>query len=280
MEAIEELAAAEAAAEEPFTAEGRPAPEYDGAPAEDLQLEAVDSVAEESATIVELAEAERSWRFGHVIVDEAQDLTPMQWRMVARRSSGGALTVVGDLAQRVGSPVASWADLIPEQLPRFDVRELTVNYRSPAENDDVTGAMLAAISPDLTISRSLRRSGFDPLAVQADRPVAEALLRAADELRRGAALRVAIIAVDIGAQESAAADDGLSGELGERLVVLTPVEAKGLEFDSVIVVEPASIASQSHGLNLLYVAVTRPTRRLIVVHRDPLPEPLARALGR
>ncbi|MDH3302996.1 MAG: UvrD-helicase domain-containing protein [Acidimicrobiia bacterium] len=278
MEAIEELAAAEAAAEEAFTTDGRPAPEYDGAPAEDLQLEAVDSVAEESATIVELVEAELSWRFGHVIVDEAQDLTPMQWRMVARRSSGGALTVVGDLAQRVGSPVASWADLIPDQLPRFDVRELTVNYRSPAENDDVTGDVLAAISPDLTLARSLRRSGFDPLVVRTDRPVAEALLRAADELRRGAALRVAIITVDIDAQEAAVADDGLSGELGERLVVLTPAEAKGLEFDSVLVVEPASIASQPHGLNLLYVAVTRPTQRLIVIHRDPLPEPLARAL--
>ncbi|MDH5520259.1 MAG: ATP-binding domain-containing protein, partial [Acidimicrobiia bacterium] len=262
-----------------YLTDGRPAPEYDGAPAEDLQLEAVDSVAEESVTIIELAESERSWRFGHVIVDEAQDLTPMQWRMVARRSSGGALTVVGDLAQRVGSPVASWGELIPDQLPRFDVRELTVNYRSPAENDDVSGEVLTTISPDLTMARSLRRSGFEPLAVRTDEPAAEALAMAADELRRGDALRVAIITLDAGLQQTAAATTGLSGEPGERLAILSPVEAKGLEFDSVILVEPSSIEFRSHGLNLLYVAVTRPTERLILVHRDPLPEPLARALA-
>ncbi len=278
VEAIEELAAAEIAAEDPLAADGRPAPEYDGAPAQDLELEAVDSVAEESVTIVELAEAERSWRFGHVIVDEAQDLTPMQWRMVARRCSGGALTVVGDLAQRRGSPVASWSDLIPDELPRFDVRELTVNYRSPAENDDVTSSVLTAISPDLTLARSLRRSGFAPLAVRTARPVDEALGLAASELGRGDALRVAVITGDAAVEGRVAADDALSRDLGDRLAVLAPAEAKGLEFDSVIVIEPAAIASRRHGLNLLYVAVTRPTQRLIVVHRDPLPWPLANVL--
>ncbi len=280
VEAIEELAAAEAAAEEAFTADGRPAPEYDGAPAEDLQLEAVDSVAEESVTLIELAESERSWRFGHVIVDEAQDLTPMQWRMVARRSSGGALTVVGDLAQRVGSPVGSWAELVPDQLPRFDVRELTINYRSPAENDDAIGAVLQAISPDLRVARSLRRSGFEPLAVRSDEPAVEAMSITAAELRRGDALRVAVITVTAEVGELAAADDELSKALHDRLVILTPTEAKGLEFDSVIVVEPGGIVARPHGLNLLYVAVTRPTQRLIVVHRQPLPEPLARSLDR
>ncbi len=278
VEAIEELAAAEIAAEDPLAADGRPAPEYDGAPAQDLELEAVDSVAEESVTIVELAEAERSWRFGHVIVDEAQDLTPMQWRMVARRCSGGALTVVGDLAQRRGSPVASWSDLIPDELPRFDVRELTVNYRSPAENDDVTSSVLTAISPDLTLARSLRRSGFAPLAVRTAQPVDEALGLAASELGRGDALRVAVITGDAAVEGRVAADDALSRDLGDRLAVLAPAEAKGLEFDSVIVIEPAAIASRRHGLNLLYVAVTRPTQRLIVVHRDPLPWPLASVL--
>ncbi|MDH3295024.1 MAG: UvrD-helicase domain-containing protein, partial [Acidimicrobiia bacterium] len=91
-----------------LAAEGRPAPEYDGSPVEALDLEGVDAAQEEGATVVELVGQERSWQFGHVIVDEAQDLTPMQWRMVARRSSGGGLTVVGDLAQRIGPPARTW----------------------------------------------------------------------------------------------------------------------------------------------------------------------------
>ncbi len=276
---IEELTT-ETTAEESVVAEGRPAPEYDGEPAEDLQLEAVDAVVEESATIVELAEAERSWRFGHVIVDEAQDLTPMQWRMVARRSSGGALTVVGDLAQRVGPPVTDWSDLIPDQLPPFDVRELTVNYRSPAENDEVAGAVLQAIAPDLAVARSLRSSGFEPVAVPSDQPERHALSLAADELDIGDARRVAVITVDIEVAQLAAADERLRDELDDRLVIVTPAEAKGLEFDSVVVVEPADIVGRPHGFNLLYVAVTRPTHRLIVVHRQPLPGPLADTMGR
>ncbi len=279
VEAIEELAAAEAAAEQPLTDDGRPAPEYDGAPAEDLQLEAVDSVAEESATVVELAEAERSWRFGHVIVDEAQDLTPMQWRMVARRSSGGALTVVGDLAQRIGSPVSRWADLIPDTLPRHDVRELTINYRSPAENDDVTGALLSTISTELGMARSLRRSGFDPIAIEAEDPTAMAISIASDLLERDPTGRIAVITSTCPPRADGAAAE-LIARSDDRLIVLTPTEAKGLEFDSVIVVEPAGIVARPHGLNLLYVAVTRPTQRLVVVHHDPLPEPLAAVLGR
>lgn len=278
MVALEELAAAEAAVEEPVIVDGRPAPEYDGAPAEDLQLEAVDSVVEQSATIVELAESERSWRFGHVIVDEAQDLTPMQWRMVARRSSGGALTVVGDLAQRVGSPVGSWAELIPAELPRFDVKELTINYRSPAENDDVTRAVLQTISPDLALARSLRRSGCEPVAVQTAEPSVETLSIASAELRRRESQRVAVITVAAEIATMAAADDDVCREFDERLVILAPTDAKGLEFDTVILVEPAEILAQRHGLNLLYVAVTRATQRLVVVHRKPLPEPLAATL--
>ena len=280
VEAVEDLAAAEAAADEPPEAEGRPAPEYDGAPAEDLQLEAVDSVEEELATLVELAEAERSWRFGHVIVDEAQDLTAMQWRMVARRSSGGALTVVGDLAQRAGSPVDSWSQLIPESLGSFDVRQLTINYRSPAENDDVAEAVLASLSSDLTLARSLRRSGHEPVAVKADNPAARAVSMALDELAADGAGRVAIIA-----GEPEAVNCELSrrkpstGPAIDRLSLLSPTEAKGLEFDTVIVIEPSTIANRRHGLNLLYVAITRPTRRLIVVHHQPLPGPLAQAMS-
>jgi len=189
------------------------------------------------------------------------------------------LTVVGDLAQRVGTPVSRWSDLIPDQLPRFDVRELTVNYRSPAENDIVTDAVLSAISPDLSLARSLRRSGFEPLVLPTEDPIVEALTVAAHELARDETLRVAIVTADHGVEILAAADGALNADLGDRLAVLAPAEAKGLEFDSVIVIEPAAIVARRHGLNLLYVAITRPTQRLIVVHHDPLPEPITEALG-
>lgn len=202
----------------------------------------------------------------------------MQWRMVARRSSGGALTVVGDLAQRVGSPVGSWAELIPAELPRFDVKELTINYRSPAENDDVTRAVLQTISPDLALARSLRRSGCEPVAVQTAEPSVETLSIASAELRRRESQRVAVITVAAEIATMAAADDDVCREFDERLVILAPTDAKGLEFDTVILVEPAEILAQRHGLNLLYVAVTRATQRLVVVHRKPLPEPLAATL--
>ncbi len=251
-----------------LAAEGRPAPEYDGAPAEALDLEAVDAADEESATVLELAGQERSWQFGHVIVDEAQDLTPMQWRMVARRSSGGALTVVGDLAQRVGPAVASWAELVPPSLSRFDLRQLTINYRSPAELDPVAGSLLSEIAPELPLARSLRWSGHPPRVVRTDDPAAELVRLAEADLAANPNMRIACIVPG----ESA------NHELDDRIAVLTAREAKGLEFDAVYLLEPAHIAEEDHGLNLLYVAVTRATQALTVVHAHELPSPLARGL--
>ena len=255
-----------------LAAEGRSAPEYDGAPAEALDLQAVDAADDVGATVVELVGQERSWQFGHVIVDEAQDLTPMQWRMVARRAGGGGLTVVGDLAQRVGTPAASWSEVIPPELSRYDLRQLTINYRSPAEIDNVARSLLAHIAPELPLARSLRRSGRRPMAIHSPDPKGEALRRANAESAANPTLRVACITDNTG-------DGILAGNpANDRVTILTPLEAKGLEFDVVYLIEPAEMLRHEFGLNLLYVAVTRATQALVVVHQHSLPDVLVESL--
>ena len=239
--------------------------------------------------------------YGHIVVDEVQDLSPMQLRMLARRSLSGSMTVVGDIAQAT-APWApgSWSDIV-EHLPRRrPVRtvELTVSYRTPAEVLAVAAQVLAVAAPELTPPRPVRRTGVEPrmIAVRdasgsrqgatvADlaRKVAEV---AAEEVRAVAPGRVAIVAPEplmtdlSGALATAGlpvvdARDMRKGGLFEPLVLLAADAANGLEFDSVVVVEPGIIAGEtSRGLRTLYVALTRPTQRLSVVHLTPAPAPL------
>lgn len=244
----------------------------DGMPIRELTPDSADQLLDKGESIAEMATVEKAWRFGHVIVDEAQDLTPMQWRMVARRSRRGSMTIVGDLAQRsIGEP-GSWTDHLPETIADPDYRELSINYRSPAEINDVAAALLTELAPDLSAPRSIRNVGERPTVVQVD-DLADQLGRIAWGARedgRGRAKSERRIAV-IGAtseEESAIPD----------VQWLTPWQTKGLEFDVVIIAEPARILAAEHGLSLLYVAVTRTTERMIVVHDEPLPELLAAAL--
>ncbi len=259
----------------PATEDGRAAPESDGSPAEDLTLEAVDAAQEVSATVQELAALERSWQFGHVIVDEAQDLTAMQWRMVARRAEAG-ITIVGDLAQRKAGTVNGWDELLPPMLADISFRELTINYRSPRELDPLAHRLLAELAPGLTPARSIRPSGHEVVVERLDggidvaASVTGVLKRELDRLPRG---RVCLIA----------ADPELNAQVADRVPgvhAMTPTAVKGLEFDVVVVVEPALIVAQAGGLGLLYVAVTRPTQRLVVAHSQPLPEVMVDVLDR
>jgi len=240
--------------------------------------------------------------YGHIVVDEVQDLSPMQLRMLARRSLSGSMTVVGDIAQATGPWAArDWAEvashLTPKRAPRLV--ELTVSYRTPAEVVEVAARVLAAAAPGVTPPRPVRRSGSAPTLVQA--PPGSLSARAADvaatELAAVESGRVAVLAPAalLGDLERAIAGRGLEavdprdpgGEgLGARLVLLPADVANGLEFDSVVVVEPALITAadgsvragaegppepSTRGLRTLYVALTRPTRRLAVVHSLPLP---------
>jgi DNA helicase IV len=224
--------------------------------------------------------------YGHVVVDEAQDLSPMQWRVLARRCPSGSMTIVGDLGQASGHwAPASWQeviDLVP--APRATVTELTVNYRTPAEVMELAGRVLAEARPDLSPASSVRDAGVAPRAVRstAERLVEVALEVAAEERASVGEGKVAVIAPAALVAPIAAGlaqDPALGGDAGDLLAApvsaLTLDDAKGLEFDAVVVAEPAAIAAEHpHGLGALYVALTRTTTRLALVHAGELPAAL------
>ena len=213
-------------------------------------------------------------RYGHVIVDEAQDLTPMQLRMIARRAAG-AFTLLGDVAQATGPvPYRRWQDLLLH-LPdgeRAEVEELRHAYRVPREIMAFALPLLAYIAPDMEPPVAYRAGAEPPRVVASDSPLATAYEEAA-RLAGAEGLLAVITPASLRGDPSEAPalfDD-------TRISVLTPREAKGMEFDHVIVVEPALIVEESvggQGLPELYVALTRPTTTLVVVHALPLPPEL------
>jgi hypothetical protein len=240
-------------------------------------------------------------KYGHIVVDEVQDLSPMQLRMLTRRSLAGSMTVVGDIAQAT-APWAptSWGDIV-EHLPRrrpARTVELTVSYRTPAEVLAVATRVLAMAAPDLTPPKPVRRTGVEPRMVRVARDdgvaTTEDLARsvaaaAAEEMEAVRPGRVAVIAPEslrgvlteaLERAGTAVADprDMRRGGLSEPLVLLGADSANGLEFDSVVVVEPAVIAGETaRGLRTLYVAMTRPTQRLTVVSLTAPPAALTAA---
>ena len=211
--------------------------------------------------------------YGHVIVDEAQDLTPMQLRMIARRARGGSLTILGDVAQGTG-PVAyeRWEDVLPH-LPGgadADVEELRHAYRVPAEIMELALPLLDDIAPDVERPIAYRTGAAAPSIrrVSPDRLLAEAF-REAERLAHVGGLLALIVPAELA--------HGIErGDLYDGVPVLTPRQAKGLEFDHVIVVEPALVADAEQGLRELYVALTRPTKTLVVLHARELPPQLRR----
>ncbi len=243
------------------------------------------------------AAADRSWAYGHVIVDEAQELSAMAWRMVLRRNPARSLTVVGDVAQ-TGSPAGarSWQEMLDPLLHgRWREERLTVNYRTPAEIMAVAAQVLAAAAPGERPPDSVRIEGVPPRAVRvpasagsgAPHPplatcVAEVVRAGLAELA-GAAPdggRLALIVPDARVAELAAAvPEAIRGDRPESLdspaALLTVSQAKGLEFDQVVLADPAGVIAQSrNGGRDLYVAITRATHRLTVVHEGDLPAPL------
>jgi hypothetical protein len=227
---------------------------------------------------------ERTPSLAHVVVDEAQDLSPMEVRALGRRISTGAATVLGDLAQGTTAWAAtSWAGLL-EHLgkPDVPVRELVVGYRVPRQILGYASSLLKLIAPELGPASSLRTEPGSLQVVRADSAVDVGPLVA---LAGASALEqegsVAVIAADpsVEAVSVALSSAGLSfGAPGSdaRLTLVPVTMVKGLEFDHVIVVEPARIvAAESRGLQRLYVALTRAVSQLTVVHAEPLPPALA-----
>lgn len=222
-------------------------------------------------------------QYRHIVVDEAQDLSYMELLALKHRSSSGSMTVVGDLAQSTGPHAHdSWGEVAEalDQGQSQDVSELEYGYRVPKQVFDLARPVLAAAAPEVQAPDVLRDVSFDPAwSFPASAELAGAVAQKVIERSLGyfmgviahpdhwEALRGAFSAAGISWAEST------SGELSNAINLVTPEDAKGLEFDSVIVVDPQRIIDMPHGLRLLYIALTRTTTRLdLVVPRDRLPE--------
>ncbi len=238
--------------------------------------------------------------YGHIVVDEAQDHTPMALRMIARRSLNGSMTVVGDIAQATSPGAAANWEGVLAHLPTTSagprLRELTLSYRIPAPNLVLANRVLAVAAPELAAPTAVRTVGSPPRVVDLGSPTSvedsgERLVAGAVDvvLEESAALdggSVAVVApgslidlvdaeltcrgVDFG--RATTASRNVTGSLHPR-IALVPVQlVKGLELDGTVVIEPAAVLDEEpQGLRALYVALTRSTKRLAVVHSRPLP---------
>jgi DNA helicase IV len=228
---------------------------------------------------------ERTPSLAHIVVDEAQDLSPMQCRAIGRRCATGSATILGDIAQGTTPWAASsWQDVLGHLgKPGAELRELDTGYRVPRQILDFASRLLSHIAPGLSPAGSVRQ---DPgaLVVAEVKPggLAGALAAAStDALARPGSAAVVAADDQVPAIQAMLADAGvphavLAGAAAAGLITVVPVTmAKGLEFDQVIVVEPARIvAAEARGLQRLYVALTRAVSRLTVLHAEPLPAPL------
>ncbi|MFC6080256.1 HelD family protein [Sphaerisporangium aureirubrum] len=235
----------------------------------------------EALTTADRAARDRRWSYGHVIVDEAQELSAMAWRMVMRRIPARSLTVVGDIAQTGSAAGArSWGEMLdPYVKGRWREARLLVNYRTPAQIMAVATDVLRSVAPAEEPPISVRDGAAPPRALRVPGaglpsvlpPLVEAELTAIGDGR------LAVLTPDARHREIAVLLPGAASTLSpdaldSPAVVLTVTQAKGLEFDSVIVVAPEQILTQSpKGPQDLYVALTRPTQRLTVLHETPLP---------
>ena len=242
-----------------------------------------DAASSETSSLPPLCER----TYGHVVIDEAQDVTPMQLRMSARRSRNGSMTLVGDIAQATG-PLScdSWEELL-EQLPskwRSRTTELSVGYRLPEPIACYAAKLLDDINPDLAMPVAVQREGTPPSVIRADKENLFSQVAAAVKQEAADAATVAVIVPDDKTEATADAlrsagiecATAYDGALSTTVSVLPVRYAKGLEVDAAIVLEPAEIINQTaKGTQSLYVSLTRAMRRLTVIHTDPLPEALA-----
>jgi ATP-dependent exoDNAse (exonuclease V) beta subunit len=220
--------------------------------------------------------------YGYVLADEAQDLSPMQLRMILRRSTGSRGTLVGDVAQATGpTRYGDWTELFDaaavEAEPR--IAELAIGYRVPRQIMELAGQLLPRIAPDTLVPRAVREGPEDPRIVAVEDPEMAAALVDEVASRTEGERTVGVIApterlADLrSALASAGVQAGeiLSDGLARQITVLSAEQAKGLEFDHVVVVEPVGIAGPDEDWTQVYIALTRATRTLSVIHSTPEP---------
>jgi UvrD-like helicase family protein len=230
---------------------------------------------------------ERQPSFGHVVVDEAQDHSAMELRVLARRSPQRSMTILGDLAQATATGAqSSWPDALGVlDAPHGRIAELELGYRVPGPVLDYANRLLPSAAPGVLPSRSVRQVGTPPSVVRCE-SFPEVVVAIVDAVRRehaeGRSIGViaptdALDAVAGALEEAGLAFTDARGASGlrERITLIPPESVKGLEFDAVVVAEPGAIAaSGEHGLRLLFIALTRAVRTLTVVHTGAVPAPL------
>jgi DNA helicase IV len=228
-------------------------------------------------------------RYGHIVVDEAQDLSAMALRRIARRSRRASMTILGDLAQATApAGQTSWAGAIEalnslEEGPPASVQldELTIGYRVPGPIMDMANQLLPEAAPMLRPARSVRLTGQPPRLIatpesQRASVAATAVAELAERVSSIAVVAPEPLLADVGQALSGAGIEFMDARryagLGDRVTLLAPGDTKGLEFDAVVAVEPAHIHGlAAFGPRLLYVVLTRAVQELVIVHSDPLP---------
>ncbi|WP_350226904.1 HelD family protein [Demequina sediminis] len=221
-------------------------------------------------SVAERASRDRTWTYGHIVVDEAQELSPMAWRMLLRRCPTRSFTIVGDVAQNTSVAGTRWwpETMDPLFQTSWELRELTISYRIPAAVADAAQSYARAARLPVSDLRAAREIADATCATRTDDPVETAAAVARRHAASFAGAEGGLVAVIAHERHLSALRARLSGT---EVEVCTARESKGLEFDVAVVVEPAEIAARPGDL---YVALTRPTKRLDIVHARPLPEGL------
>lgn len=238
----------------------------------------------ERMTAARAAKSDRTWAYGHVVIDEAQELSAMQWRLLMRRCPMKSFTVVGDIAQASSAAAASsWAQALkPFVGERFHLDELTVNYRTPAQISDAAVSVARAAGLEISAPRAIREGNWSPSTrvVGAENLIPSVVATVSEEVAQAGGGLIGVIVADSRYREVASAistahrdNTGTSkSALEHQILVLTPWEAKGLEFDVVIIVEPMDLIEAANGsVGDLYVSMTRPTQRLHMIAGTDLP---------
>lgn len=241
----------------------------------------------ERMTAARAAKSDRTWAYGHVVIDEAQELSAMQWRLLMRRCPMKSFTVVGDIAQASSAAAASsWAQALkPFVGERFHLDELTVNYRTPAQISDAAVSVARAAGLEISAPRAIREGNWSPSTrvVGAENLIPSVVATVSEEVAQAGGGLIGVIVADSRYREVASAistahrdNTGTSkSALEHQILVLTPWEAKGLEFDVVIIVEPMDLIEAANGsVGDLYVSMTRPTQRLHLIAGTDLPDGL------